>query len=153
MKKLGPPLILLFIGLCFWWFDTNPTEPQKSSESVPSQIESVPSQILTTWTTGKNRTIKLTLYEASSGGDIQGFFFKHVSGKSGKIDGMVKGRYRDNALKGYWFNAVSKQQCAYKRFGTLYWGRLDFEFGEGSFTGKWGSCDNQLNKEWNGALG
>ena len=87
LKKLGPPLVLLLIGMCFWWFEANPTQPRKSGESVPSKI-------LTTWKSGDRR---LTLYEASTGEGVDGFFFNP---KSNLIHLMVKGRYRDTALRG-----------------------------------------------------
>ena len=90
LKKIGPPLVLLFIGLYFWWFETNPTELRKSGESIPAQI-------LTTWKTGST---KLTLYQASSGDEVEGYWFNP---KTNHIYTLLKGHYRNSAVSGEWF--------------------------------------------------
>ena len=137
MNKLSPPLVALFIGLCLGFFWRNPI----------NSVESIPSKILTTW---KSEDERLTLYETSTGqGVVDGFFF---NAKSGEIDRIVKGRYRDNTLSGYYVRAKSNEKCDYTRFGSFYWGSFMFEFGEDSFKGKLGDCNNQGIEEWNGAL-
>ena len=138
LKKLGPPLVLFFIGLYFWWFETNPTEPRKSGESIPSQI-------LTTWTIGNS---KLTFYKGSSGDEVEGFQFNP---KSNYTYAMLKGRYKDSVLSGDWFMPKSGQKCAYKKFGTFYWGRFNFDFDKDSFAGRYGYCNDTLDGEWGGA--
>ena len=135
MKKLSPPLVALFIGL---WVGgcSNPI----------NSVESIPSKILTTW---KSEDERLTLYETSTGQGVDGFFF---NSKSGEIDRIVKGRYRGNTLSGYYVRAKSNEKCDYTRFGSFYWGSFMLEFGEDSFKGKLGDCNNQGIEEWNGAL-
>ena len=98
--------------------------------------------MLTTWTTGNT---KLTLYQASAGDAVEGFFFNP---KSNRIYGILKGRYRNRVLTGDWIQAKSKKKCTSQKFGTYYWGRFNFVFDGDSFAGKWGYCDDGLDDEW-----
>ena len=138
VKKFGPPLALFLIGLCFWWLKPDTSEPQKNSESIPSQM-------LTTWTTGNT---KLTLYQKTTGELTEGFFFNP---KSNRIYGILQGRYRDGALNGHWIQAKSQKKCPDEKFGTFYWGRFNFVFDKDSFAGKWGYCNSALHDVWGGA--
>ena len=137
MQFLRPFLVLFFIGLCFWWFETNPSELRKSGESIPSQI-------LTTWKTGST---KLTLYQASSGDEVEGYWFKP---KTNHIYTTLKGHYRNSVVSEEWFVAESKTKCAYEKFGTFYWGKFNFDFDEDSFAGRYGHCNNPLDAQWGG---
>ena len=138
LKKFGPPFILFVFGLFFWWLKFDTPSPQKADKSIPSQI-------LTTWTT---RNTKLTLYQASPGEEVEGFFFNP---SSNRIYGILKGRYINKVLDGEWIQAKSQKKCTYQKFGTFYWGRFNFVFDKDSFAGKWGYCNDALIDQWGGA--
>ena len=76
-------------------------------------------------------------------GDYSGFFV---------IGGTIIGSLEGNKLSGYWFQTNSASECSKKHNGYTHWGHLVFQFQNEyrDFIGKWGYCDDEIVKSWNG---
>jgi len=76
-------------------------------------------------------------------GDYSGFFV---------IGGTIIGALEGNKLSGYWFQTNSASECSKKHNGYTHWGHLVFQFQNEyrDFIGKWGYCDDEVVKSWNG---
>lgn len=53
-------------------------------------------------------------------------------------------------LIGFWVENSSGVRCSYARYGSYYWGRMQFDFDGVRFFGFWGYCEGRADHEWNG---
>jgi hypothetical protein len=67
---------------------------------------------------------------------------------NGRVIYGVDGR----VITGYWIENSSGQVCETERDGSLYWGRIVFEFNDTftAFSGKWGYCNDEPASAWDG---
>ena len=130
MKKFVPAFLLLASGIYFWW----------------SKADTAPSEIFTTWRTGTDDRL-LTLYQGTSKNTVDGYFY---NSKSGRIEGMVRSKYRSSTLTGHWFQAKNTKTCSTMKYGTYHWGKFQLNITKTSFKGQWSYCDEALGGSWNG---
>jgi len=64
--------------------------------------------------------------------------------------GELVGQLRGNIVQGYWIEDSSNRRCSVPKNGRYYWGRFYFNFDGDKFTGKWGYCNDEPQREWNG---
>ena len=69
--------------------------------------------------------------------------------------GTVSGELKGSTLVGHWHEPESSKQCASKKAGTLYWGRVEFDFNPAvdKYEGRWGYCDEVPERGWSGTRG
>lgn len=65
-------------------------------------------------------------------------------------NGRIFGRLQDGRLQGFWVQSTAGRKCSTERDGSAYWGRLDLVFGETSYEGQWGYCDEALGSRMRG---
>jgi hypothetical protein len=65
-------------------------------------------------------------------------------------EGRIEGALNGLVLTGYWGEAWSNHKCDSERLGTTYWGRIVWSFGEDSFAGTWGYCEDEPASPWTG---
>ena len=76
----------------------------------------------------------------------------YINTKTDQIDGLINGTLDGSILSGYWIQQNSQKRCGEQKFETLFWGRLEFSFdSEHAFSGRWGYCDEIVQREWNGS--
>jgi len=74
----------------------------------------------------------------------------NVRGSYDVDEGRIEGTLDGNVLSGYWGEAGSARKCDTERLGTYYWGRIEWTFGDGTFTGKWSYCEDEPSGSWTG---
>lgn len=67
-------------------------------------------------------------------------------------NGEITGMLFDTTLEGFWIEDHSDRRCATAKNGRYHWGRVAFEFSDNGFSGKWGYCNDQPSRPWNGTL-
>lgn len=77
-----------------------------------------------------------------------------VSGSYPEDNGRISGTLVGTTLSGYWIESDSDVECETIRDGSRHWGRMRMEFDAGfrSFTGLWGYCNGEQERDWSGNL-
>ncbi len=96
----------------------------------------------------------LSNLQSSSDNDIQGKWQSNwgemvlqqsgnkITGTYATSNGKVYGVLNGNTLTGFWTQDSSGRACSTVKYGTRYWGRIQFDFDQGKrFSGKWGYCE------------
>ena len=129
------------------------SETTKNIESTKNTVlfkepesNGVPIKMFATWETDFGH---MSLFSSPHRQWVEGFYY---NSKTLGIEGMMRARYSNNALAGFWIESKSDKKCDVKKFGTYYWGRLQFNIREDAFLGNWGYCDEALDRDWNGKL-
>lgn len=75
-----------------------------------------------------------------------------VFGPYSEDNGRVIGDLRGSSLTGVWVEDGSDNECSTSRDGSTAWGRIDFTFDAERrvFSGRWGYCDGELSRDWEG---
>lgn len=73
-----------------------------------------------------------------------------VSGTYTEDGGQVGGTMTGNVFNGYWSETVSDKRCAMPLNGRYHWGRMQLQFTNGGFVGKWGYCNDPINSQLTG---
>ena len=148
-RKLLVPLVLLGEVLSSGVYDLS-EGPSLSirnladTDGLAGQVQPPPPELLTTWRTDFGL---LSLVGSPTSNGVEGFYYDK---DTNQMEGMLRASYNDQILTGYWIQSTSKKLCSYKRYGSFYWGKLDFHFGEKWYYGKWSYCDEELDGSWNG---
>ncbi len=73
-----------------------------------------------------------------------------VSGTYTEDAGQVGGTMMGNVFNGYWSEATSDKPCTTPLNGRYHWGRMQLQFTNEGFVGKWGYCNEAVYRKLKG---
>ncbi len=73
-----------------------------------------------------------------------------LAGRYVMDNGEITGNFTGKTFDGFWIEDMAGVKCGYPRNGRFYWGKLRFDVQGNHFTGKWGYCDENPSKSWDG---